>query len=107
MNIDTDDIVSIGKISEGGLSRMVREAEDGRHKVILRSNKPVAAIVDIQTMNRLQNLEAREEELRDFAVALARTATDSGERTSLDKLAANLGVDLDSLSHLDDETDII
>jgi len=107
LNIDTDDIVSIGKINEGGLSRIVREAEDGRHKVILRSNKPVAAIVDIQTMNRLQNLEAREEELRDFAVALARTATDTGDRVSLEKLAAEMGVDLDNLGHLDDESDII
>lgn len=107
MNIDTDDLISIGKISDGGLSRLVSDAEHGHAKVILRHNKPVAAIVDIATMNKLQELDAREEELKDFAVALARTATDTGARTSLDKLAADMGVDLDSLSYLDDETDII
>lgn len=107
MHIDTEDLISIGRISDAGLSRLVSDAEHGRTKVILRHNKPVAAIVDIETMNRLQDLEAREEELRDIAVALARTATDTGARTSLDKLAADLGVNLEDLSHLDDETDII
>lgn len=107
MNTDTDDLISIGKISSEGLSRIVTEAEGGRRKVILRHNKPVAAIVDIATMNKLQELDEREEELRDFAAALARVATDNGMRISLDELAERLGVDLDSLSYLDDETDII
>ena len=107
MNTDTDDLISISKISDAGLSRLVTEAEGGRHKVILRHNKPVAAIVDIPTMNKLQELDEREEELRDFAAALARVATDTGTRISLDELAAKLGVDLDSLSYLDDDTDVI
>ena len=55
----------------------------------------------------LQELAELEEELRDFAAALARTATNSGVRTSLEELAAKLGVDLDSLGYLDDATDII
>ena len=107
MNTDTDDLISIGKISEEGLSKIVTEAERGRRKVILRRNKPVAVIVDIPTMNRLQELDEREEELRDFAAALARVATDTGARISLDELAARMGVDLDSLGYLDDDTDII
>jgi antitoxin (DNA-binding transcriptional repressor) of toxin-antitoxin stability system len=107
MDMNTDDLISIGKINDTGLSRLVREAEQGHHKVILRSNKPVAALVDIPTMDRLQRLDAREEELRDLAMALARAATDTGARTSLEELAAELDVDLDGLGHLDDETDII
>lgn len=107
MKSDTDDLISISDVSKTGLSNLVAEAEGGRTKVILRHNKPVAAIVDIPTMNKLQELEEREEELRDFAAALARVAADGGARVTLDDLAARLGIDLDSLAYLDDETDII
>ncbi len=107
MKFDTDDLVSISDVSKVGLSNLVSEAESGRTKVILRHNKPVAALVDIPTMNKLQELAEREEELRDFAAALARVAADRGDRVSLDELAAQLGVDLDSLGYLDDDSDVI
>jgi prevent-host-death family protein len=103
MNIDTKDLISVSEVSSRGLSSIVNEAAEGRPKVILRSNKPVAAIVDIATMERLQELDEREEDLRLLAMALARSAADTGTRYSLRDVAAKLGVDLDSLADDEDE----
>jgi prevent-host-death family protein len=105
VNIDTKDLISVSEVSSRGLSSIINEAEEGRPKVILRSNKPVAAIVDIATMEKLQELEEREEDLRLLGVALARSAADSGKRYSLREVAAKLGVDLDSLADADDDED--
>lgn len=106
MNIDTRDLISVSEANSRGLSSIISEAEAGRPKVILRSNKPVAAIVDIATMERLQALDEREEDLRLLGIALARTAADSGKRYSLRDVAAKFGVDLDSLrNEADDEDD--
>lgn len=44
------DLISVSEASSGGLSSIVNEAVKGHHEVILRSNKPIAAIVDIATM---------------------------------------------------------
>jgi len=103
MNIDTRDLISVSEVSSRGLSSIISEAEEGRPKVILRSNKPVAAIVDIATMEKLQELEEREEDLRLLGVALARSAADGGKRYSLREVAAKLGVDLNSLADEDDD----
>jgi PHD/YefM family antitoxin component YafN of YafNO toxin-antitoxin module len=103
MNIDTRDLISVSEVSSRGLSSIVNEAAEGRLKVILRSNKPVAAIVDIATMEKLQELEEREEDLRLLGMAIARTAADSGTRYSLRDVAAKLGIDPDSLADDEDE----
>jgi prevent-host-death family protein len=101
MNIDTRDLISVTDANNRGLSSIINEAAEGHLKVILRSNKPVAAIVDIATMEKLQQLEEREEDLRLLGVAVARMATDSGKRYTLREVAAKFGVDLDALA--DDE----
>lgn len=103
MKFDTKDLISVSEISSRGLSSIISDAEEGRPKVILRSNKPVAAIVGIETMERLQELDEREEDFRLLAVALARAVTDSGKRYSLREVAAELGVDLDNLGDDEDE----
>jgi len=103
MNIDTKDLISVSEASSRGLSSIVNEAAEGRHKVILRSNKPIAAIVDIATMEKLQELDEREEDLRLLGVAVVRAAADSGTRYTLREVAAKLGVDLDSLADDGDE----
>ena len=95
MNIDTNDLISVTEISAQGISKIITEASEGRQRVVLRNNRPEAAIVDIKTMERLQRLDELEDDLRLMAVALARTLTDSGERHSLEDVAAEFGIDLE------------
>jgi antitoxin (DNA-binding transcriptional repressor) of toxin-antitoxin stability system len=95
MRIDTNDVISVTEASTQGLSKLVSQASEGRQFVIFRNNQPAAAIVDIKTMERLQYLESLEEDMKLMAVAWARTLTDSGERHSLDEVAAEFGVELD------------
>ena len=95
MKIDSNDVISVTEASRQGVSKPVNEASEGRRLVVFRNNQPVAAVVDIATMERLQRLEDLEEDLRLAAVALIRMATDSGDRYSLDDVAAEFGVDLD------------
>jgi antitoxin (DNA-binding transcriptional repressor) of toxin-antitoxin stability system len=102
MNIDTNDLINVTEIAKRGVSAVINEVAGGRHFVVLNNSRPVAAIVDISTMERLQKLDEREEDLRLLAVASARMATDSGRRTSLRDVAAQLGVDLDSLGEDED-----
>jgi antitoxin (DNA-binding transcriptional repressor) of toxin-antitoxin stability system len=101
MNINTDDLISVSEANHRGLSSIVNDAAEGHPKVILRSNKPVAAIVDIATMNKLQELDEREDDLRLLGIAIARAATDNGERHTLRDVAARFGIDLDSLEDED------
>jgi len=95
MRIDTSDMISVTEASAQGLSKLISEASKGRQLVVFKNNKPAAAIVDIKTMERLQYLEELEEDLKLIAVAWARSLTDSGERYSLEDVAAEFGVNLD------------
>jgi antitoxin (DNA-binding transcriptional repressor) of toxin-antitoxin stability system len=78
----------------------VAEAEHGRPQVLLRNNRPVAAIVNIAAMDRLQRLDELEDDVRLLSIALARAAADSGRRHDLDDVIKELGIDP---SELDDE----
>jgi PHD/YefM family antitoxin component YafN of YafNO toxin-antitoxin module len=101
MRIDTNDVISVTGASTQGLSKLINEASKGRRLIVFRNNQPAAAIVDIKTMERLQYLEELEEDLKLIAVTWARSLTGSGERYSLEDVAAELGVDLDA----EDESD--
>ncbi|QXU56627.1 MULTISPECIES: type II toxin-antitoxin system Phd/YefM family antitoxin [Rhodococcus] len=94
MQIDTRDLVSVTELSQT-LSRRIADAHEGRLTVVLKNNQPVAALVGPEDIERLQNLDEREENLRLLSLALVRMATDTGERISLDDLVAELGIDED------------
>ncbi|MBV9141332.1 MAG: hypothetical protein JO115_10510 [Pseudonocardiales bacterium] len=98
MNVETRDLISVTEASNRGVSRLVQDAARGRTQVLLRNNKAVAAVVGIAAVERLARLEELEGDLRLLSVALARTVADSGRRYSLDEVAAEFGVDLDSLA---------
>ncbi|MGH3771405.1 MAG: type II toxin-antitoxin system Phd/YefM family antitoxin [Pseudonocardiaceae bacterium] len=98
MNVNTQDLISVTEASNRGVSRLIQDAAAGRTQVVLRNNKAVAAVVSIDAVERLARLEELEDDLRLLSVALARTVTDSGRRYSLEEVAAELGVDLDSLT---------
>jgi len=98
VNVETQDLISVTEASNRGVSRLVQDAVRGRTQVLLRNNKAVAAVVGIDAVERLARLEELEGNLRLLSVALARTVADSGRRYRLDEVAAELGVDLDSLA---------
>ena len=94
MRTDTRDIVSVSDAAKN-FSRYASEVAEGRSIVIVRNNEPTAALVPLDRMDRLDKLDELEEDLLLWGIALARTITDSGERHSLEDVAAEFGVDLD------------
>lgn len=59
--------------------------------------KAVAAVVNIDSMDRLQRLDELEDDLRLLSIALVRAAADSGRRYDLDDVLAEAGIDPNSL----------
>jgi prevent-host-death family protein len=94
MRTNTRDIVSVSDAAKN-FSRYASEVAEGRSIVIVRNNEPTAALVPLDRMDRLDKLDELEEDLLLWGIALARTITDSGERHSLEDVAAEFGVDLD------------
>lgn|SRR5581483_3995445 len=96
---DTD-IVSVTEANRRGVSGLVADAERGHDVIVARHSKPVAAIVSMRRLGELQELE---EDLRDLALVVARVATDSGRRTSLDDVLAAFGHSREELEALPDD----
>lgn len=86
--IDHRDVVGLTELANRS-SRLVSAAAQGRDVIISKNNRPTAALVGI---DRLQELEDREENLALLALALTRLATDSGNRTDLDDFIDELGL---------------
>lgn len=86
--LNTADLISISEANKIGVSGLVREAEAGHEKVVLRNNKPVAAVVSIRRLEELQKLQ---EDLLDMSIAAARALTTGPRRHSLDDVLAQLG----------------
>jgi len=87
--VDTADLISISDASKMGVSGLVREAEAGHEQVLLRNNRPVAAVVSIKRLEQLQQLQ---EDLLDVSLATARMLTTGTQRHSLDDILAQLGL---------------
>jgi prevent-host-death family protein len=102
VKIELNDLVSVTDASNMGVSKLVSAAMEGREFVVLKNNKPAAAIVGIDKLERLQRVEEIEEDIKLLALAVVRTVTDTGKRVSLDDAAAQFGIDLDDL---DEESD--
>ncbi|MDR0358261.1 MAG: hypothetical protein LBJ87_02185 [bacterium] len=69
--------------------------ESGRTIVIMRNNAPLGVLAPVSLMDRLDEIDEREEDVRLLAAALVRSVTSEGDLIALDDLAAELGVDLD------------
>jgi len=99
--VDTRELISISDATKRGLSSIVRDATEGHEAVLLRNNRPVAAIV---SMERLHELEEREDDVRDLALGLSRLLTETRPRLSLDEVLAHFGytrADLEGFSNSD------
>ena len=97
--VERTDTISITAANALGISALARDAAAGHERVLVRDNKPVAAVVSIERLEQLQQLE---EDLIDLTLATARLLTDSGERISLDDALAQFGYTRDQLRALPD-----
>ncbi|PSK99478.1 prevent-host-death family protein [Murinocardiopsis flavida] len=96
---DSND-VSVTEASRLGVARLVADAEQGTDQIVTRRNQPVAAVVGIR---RLGELEEATADLRDLALVLARSVSDSGRRASLDDVIAEFGHTRESLAALPED----
>ncbi|HET7770282.1 MAG TPA: type II toxin-antitoxin system Phd/YefM family antitoxin [Chloroflexota bacterium] len=92
--IDTAALISISEANRLGVSGLVREAEAGNEQVVLRNNKPVAAVVSMKRFEQFQRLE---DDLLDVSLAAARMLTTGERRHSLDEVLAQLGYTREAL----------
>lgn len=92
--------LTVTEATQRGVARLVAEAEQGTNLVVTRRHRPVAAVV---SMRRLNELEEAASDLRDLALVLVRTATDTGRRTSIDDVLSAFGHTRESLAALPDE----
>ena len=80
--------LSVTDATKRGVARLVSDAEQGDDVIITRHRRPVAAVVSVR---RFQELAELESDLRDLALVVSRAAADTGRRTSLDDVLAELG----------------
>ena len=86
--IDTDDLISLTDASKLGLSALVRDAEAGHDRVLVRNNKAVAVMMSIERFERLQQAQ---DDLLDITLAASRMLTAGTTRHSLDDVLARFG----------------
>jgi len=92
--------LSVTEAAQRGVAGLVADAERGSDLVVTRRHRPVAAVVSI---SRLTELDEAAADLRDLALVLARAATDTGRRTSLDDVLEAFGHTRESLAELPDD----
>lgn len=87
--LDTRELISVTEAGRLGISALVKAAERGEQRILMKNNKPVAAVVGIE---RLEQNEELEEQLLDASIALTRLLTTSERRHSLDDVLARFGI---------------
>jgi prevent-host-death family protein len=96
--IDTNSLLSISEASQRGVSALIRAAEEGHDQIVLRNNKPVAAVVSMKRFEQEQQLR---DDLTDVTLLAARMLTTSGETVSLDEALAQFGLSRADLPETD------
>jgi prevent-host-death family protein len=96
--IDTSSLLSISEASQKGVSALIRAAEEGQDQVVLRNNKPVAAVVSMRRLDEQQQLR---EDLADVTMLAARMLTTDGKVLSLDEVLDRFGFTRDELRGTD------
>lgn len=86
--VDTGELISVTDAGKVGISGLVKVAERGEQRVLMKNNKPVAAVVGIDTLERNEELEER---LSDVSLALTRLLTTSERRHSLEDALGRFG----------------
>jgi prevent-host-death family protein len=86
--VDTKELISVSEAGKIGLSALVKAAEHGEQRVLMRNNKPIAAVIGIDALERTEELE---EQLLDVSLALTRLLTTNERRHSLDDVIDRFG----------------
>jgi prevent-host-death family protein len=97
--IETEDLISISDANKLGVSALVREAEEGHDRIVLRNNKAVAVVMSVERFERLQQLQ---EDLIDITLAASRMMTTSELRHTLDDVLERFGYSREELSRMPD-----
>ncbi|WP_330272391.1 type II toxin-antitoxin system Phd/YefM family antitoxin [Lentzea sp. NBC_00516] len=92
--------LTVTEATKRGVAGLVADAEQGGPVVVTRHSRPVAAVV---AMSRLAEIDEAAADLRDLALVLARSAVDSGRRTSFDDVLAAFGHTRESLAAVEDD----
>ena len=93
--VDTKDLISVSEANKIGISGLVKAAEQGEQRVVIRNGKPVAAVVSIESLQRAEELEER---LLDVSLALTRLLTADHRRHSLDDVLDRFGFTREELA---------
>jgi prevent-host-death family protein len=93
--VDTKDLISVSEANKIGISGLVKAAEQGEQRVVIRNGKPVAAVVSIESLQRAEELEER---LLDVSLALTRLLTANQRRHSLDDVLDRFGFTREELA---------
>jgi PHD/YefM family antitoxin component YafN of YafNO toxin-antitoxin module len=93
MKIDHRDIISVSEASKKGMSWLVSEAERGRTMLVMRNSEPAAIVTNVEALERLEAIDEVTENMKLMTLVVAREATDTGARHSLDDVVAELGID--------------
>lgn len=91
--------MSITEATHRGVSGLVTDAAI-TDILLERHGEPVAAVIGMDVINTIEEARA---DLRDLALVLARAATDTGERTSLDAVIDAFGLTREGLAAMSDE----
>ena len=94
--------MTVTDATKRGVAGLVADAERGDDILVTRRNRPVAAVLGVRRLAELDEIQA---DLRDLSLVLARAATDSGRRTSLDEVLDAFGHTRESLADVPDEDD--
>lgn len=97
--IDTEDLISITDASKIGISALVRDAEAGNDRILVRNNKAVAVMMSVERFERLQQLQ---DDLIDVTLVAARMMTSSGPSSTLDEVLERFGYTRDELAAIPD-----
>ncbi len=101
--VDTANMISISEASRRGVSKLASEAAKGKghEQILIRNNKPIAAVVGMEGLQELDELQRIEEDLLDILLATSRMLTDKGKRFSLDDVLKHFGFTREELRELD------
>src|SRR5215213_7256502 len=95
--VETDDLISISDANRLGVSALIREAEEGRQRLVLRNNRPVAVVMSVERFEQLQQLQ---DDSLDITLAASRMMMTSERRHSLDDVLERFGYSREELIEL-------
>jgi prevent-host-death family protein len=97
---ETDNVISVTDASESGLSALLRQAEEGRDRILVRNNEAVAVVMSVERFEQMQQLQ---DDLYDITLVAARSVTTSGPSVSLDDVIERFGFTRDELASIPDK----